>query len=122
MNFDKLDVAALWLKSARLARKANVTKAAFSSVLKASSLGDDTAKIEHSRLLWKEGYHRQAIKALEGAIAANAFQSSNSQVIEDTAETSRAQLAEQNFTNAQVKCITTVPRFVPSNDARRGFS
>lgn len=102
LNFDKLDIAASWLKSAQLARKANVTKTAFSSVLKASSLGDDTAKIEHSRLLWKEGYHRQAIRLLEGAIAVNAFQTTASQATEDPAQTSKSHLAEQNFTNAQV--------------------
>ena len=102
LNFDKLDIAALWLKSAQLARKANVTKTAFSSVLRASSLGDDTAKIEHSRLLWKEGYHRQAIKLLEGAITVNAFMPNSGQAAEDLARTSKAQLAEQSFTNAQV--------------------
>lgn len=48
---------------------------AFNAVLHASQLGDDSATIEHSRLLWKEGNHRKAIQSLEGAIAANAFRS-----------------------------------------------
>ena len=99
-----------------------MTKAAFNSVLKASSMGDDTAKIEHSRLLWKEGYHRQAIKLLEGAIAVDAFQSSNSQAVEESAETSRAQLAEQNFTNAQVNYSIPLGFYLSSNGIRRGFS
>ena len=48
---------------------------AFSAVLHASQLGDASATIEHSRLLWKEGHHRKAIQSLEGAIAADAFRS-----------------------------------------------
>ena len=38
-------------------------------------MGDNSAMIEHARLLWGEGSHRKAIQALEGAIAANAFRS-----------------------------------------------
>lgn len=44
-------------------------------MLHASQLGDVSATIEHSRLLWREGHHRKAIQSLEGAIAANAFRS-----------------------------------------------
>ena len=44
-------------------------------MLHASQLGDNSATIEHSRLLWKEGHHRKAIQSLKGAIAANAFRS-----------------------------------------------
>lgn len=44
-------------------------------MLHASQLGDNSATIEHSRLLWKEGHHRKAIQSLRGAIAANAFRS-----------------------------------------------
>ena len=40
-------------------------------------MGDESATIEHSRLLWREGHHRKAIQSLEGAIAANAFRSHN---------------------------------------------
>ncbi|KKY17315.1 putative phosphatidylinositol 3- and 4-kinase [Diplodia seriata] len=43
------------------------------SFLHATRLGESEAKIEHSRLLWKEGHHRKAIQNLEGAIAANIF-------------------------------------------------
>lgn len=75
LGFTKLDVASAWLTSARLARKANFTTTAFNSVLHAAQLGDDAAKIEHSRLLWKDGHHRKAIQNLEGAITSNAFES-----------------------------------------------
>ena len=44
-------------------------------MLHASQLGDESATIEHSRLLWREGSHRKAIQSLEGAIAANVFRS-----------------------------------------------
>ncbi|KAF2086780.1 putative phosphatidylinositol 3 and 4-kinase [Saccharata proteae CBS 121410] len=74
-EFSKLDIASVWLKSARLARKANLTSTAFDAVLHATRLGEDEAKIEHSRLLWKDGHHRKAIQNLEGAIKAQAFRS-----------------------------------------------
>ena len=46
-------------------------------MLHASQLGAESATIEHSRLLWKEGQHRKAIQSLTGAIKANAFRSYN---------------------------------------------
>jgi serine/threonine-protein kinase ATR len=45
----------------------------FNAVLHASQLGDESATIEHARLLWKEGHHRKAIQNLQGAIESNAF-------------------------------------------------
>ncbi|QSS66872.1 phosphatidyl inositol 3-kinase [Histoplasma capsulatum] len=72
-SFDSFDLASLWLRVARLARKANCTEQAFNAVLHAHELDDTSATIEHARLLWKEGHHRKAIQTLEGAIAANAF-------------------------------------------------
>ncbi|KAL8992285.1 MAG: hypothetical protein Q9169_007221 [Polycauliona sp. 2 TL-2023] len=74
-NFSNDEIASSWLTSAKLARKAGFTHQAFNAVLHASQLGDDSATIEHSRLLWKEGHHRKAIQSLKGAIAANAFRS-----------------------------------------------
>ena len=74
-SISSLDIASAWLKSAKLARKGDFTHQAFNAVLHASQLGDDSATIEHSRLLWREGQHRKAIRSLEGAIAANAFRS-----------------------------------------------
>ena len=70
-----MDISSAWLTSAKLARKANLTHQAFNAVLHASRLGDESATIEHSRLLWREGQHRKAIRSLEGAIAANVFRS-----------------------------------------------
>ncbi|KAL8774572.1 MAG: hypothetical protein Q9209_000945 [Squamulea sp. 1 TL-2023] len=74
-DFSNNDIASSWLTSAKLARKAGFTHQSFNAVLHASQLGDNSATIEHSRLLWKEGHHRKAIQSLKGAIAANAFQS-----------------------------------------------
>ncbi|KAL9130247.1 MAG: hypothetical protein Q9217_001540 [Psora testacea] len=74
-EFSNLDIASAWLTSAKLARKGDFTHQAFNAVLHASQLGDASATIEHSRLLWREGNHRKAIQSLEGAIAANAFRS-----------------------------------------------
>ncbi|KAI9820333.1 MAG: serine/threonine-protein kinase M1 [Pycnora praestabilis] len=77
IEFTSRDLASLWLTSARLARKGNFIHQAFNAVLHASQLGDESATIEHSRLLWKEGHHRKAIQSLQGSIAANAFISHN---------------------------------------------
>lgn len=74
-DYSKIDIASAWLTSAKLARKGNFTHQAFNAVLHASQLGEDSATIEHSRLLWREGNHRKAIRSLEGAITANAFRS-----------------------------------------------
>ena len=74
-DFSRFDIASAWLTSAKLARKSNSIHQAFNAVLHVSKLGDDSATIEHSRLLWREGQHRKAIQSLEGAIAANAFRS-----------------------------------------------
>jgi serine/threonine-protein kinase ATR len=67
------DVAAAWLSSARLARKARSTTQAFNAVLKAAALGDKSAAIEQAKLMWLEGHHRKAIQTLEGAIESGAF-------------------------------------------------
>ena len=53
-------------------------------MLHASKLGDETAAIEHSRLLWWAGNHRKAIRSLDGAIAANAFQSYDHLMIDES--------------------------------------
>lgn len=65
------------MTSARLARKGNAIHQSFNAVLHASQLGNDSATIEHARLIWKEGNHRKAIGILEGAIKTNAFISHN---------------------------------------------
>ncbi|KAI9731830.1 MAG: serine/threonine-protein kinase M1 [Claussenomyces sp. TS43310] len=76
-TFTKGDIATAWLTSARLARKGNAIHQSFNAVLHASQLGDESAMIEHARLLWKEGHHRKAIQSLQGAIDSNAFISHN---------------------------------------------
>ncbi|EDN95718.1 hypothetical protein SS1G_11597 [Sclerotinia sclerotiorum 1980 UF-70] len=77
LEFTKGDLASAWLTSARLARKGNAIHQSFNAVLHASQLGDESAKIEHARLLWKEEQHRKAIQSLQGAIDSNAFISHN---------------------------------------------
>ena len=62
-----------WLTTARLARKTNILSTAHYAVLRAAQFGDDAAKIEQARLLWKENQHRQAIRGRENAIASNVF-------------------------------------------------
>ncbi|XDG07583.1 hypothetical protein ABKA04_007198 [Annulohypoxylon sp. FPYF3050] len=73
MRFGDLDISALWLSSARLARKTNSMHQSFNAVLHASQLGDDSATIENARLLWKEGHNRKAIQTLKSAIESKAF-------------------------------------------------
>ncbi|KAI0019098.1 phosphatidyl inositol 3-kinase-like protein [Xylariomycetidae sp. FL0641] len=72
-RFGNLDISALWLATARLARKANAMHQSFNAVLHASQLGDDSATIENARLLWKEGHNRKAIQTLQGAISNHVF-------------------------------------------------
>ncbi|KAI1427168.1 phosphatidylinositol 3 [Xylaria sp. FL1777] len=72
-RFGDMDISALWLSSARLARKANSMHQSFNAVLRASQLGDESATIENARLLWKEGYNRKAIQTLKGAIDGKVF-------------------------------------------------
>ncbi|RKF63720.1 Protein kinase rad3 [Erysiphe neolycopersici] len=73
LNFSNYDIAASWLTSARLSRKGNISHQSFNSVLQASKLGDESATIEHARLLWRDGHHRKATQSLQGAIESNAF-------------------------------------------------
>ncbi|TLD37485.1 ABC1 family protein [Venturia nashicola] len=76
--------AANWLTSARLYRKAGLTDAAYDAVLRATQLHDGAAKIEHTRLLWVDGYHRKAIQNLQGAIETNSFQAYTISAVQDT--------------------------------------
>ena len=104
LDFTKGDIAAAWLTSARLARKGNATHQSFNAVLHASQLGDDSAKIEHARLLWKEGNHRKAIQSLQGAIDSNAFISHN-QSINPTSFTGNDQQEQQNLLSARAHLL-----------------
>jgi serine/threonine-protein kinase ATR len=72
-TFERADLAASYLTSARLARKAQASSQAFDMVLTATAMGDKSASIEEAKLMWAEGHHRKAIKNLEGAINTRAF-------------------------------------------------
>lgn len=99
-------MASSWLTSARLARVADFTHQAFNAVLHASQLGDDSATIEHSRILWKEGHHRKAIQSLEGAIAANVFHSHTHTTVESaTASHSEQNQQQQNILTARAHLL-----------------
>ncbi|KAL1589379.1 hypothetical protein WHR41_01968 [Cladosporium halotolerans] len=80
-TFDQRQMGALWLTTARLARKAGNTEAAYNAVLQAYEYGDKAAKLEEARLLWRDGHNRQAISALEGAIKSKVFDD-DTQVVE----------------------------------------
>ncbi|KAG9237915.1 protein kinase-like protein rad3 [Amylocarpus encephaloides] len=103
-SFTNGDIASAWLTSARLARKGNATHQSFNAVLHASQLKDDSATIEHARLLWKEGHHRKAIQNLEGAINSGAFISHNRSV--DMASFTGVDSADQqNFLTARAHLL-----------------
>lgn len=72
-RYSEPQMGALWLTTARLARKAGNTEAAYNAVLQAYECGDKAAKLEEARLLWRDGHGRQAISALEGAIKSQVF-------------------------------------------------
>ncbi|TVY28597.1 Protein kinase [Lachnellula hyalina] len=102
--FTEGDVASAWLTSARLARKGNAMHQSFNAVLHASQLSDDSATIEHARLLWKDGHHRKAIQNLQGAIENNAFISHDrdAQTISFAATDTKQQ---QNFLTARAHLL-----------------
>ena len=96
-SFTKQQIAAAWLTSSRLARKANVMTLAYDAVLHATKLHDEAATIEHSRILWKDGHYRKAINNLKGAIEVGVFQSYNIGALEDSLSTTDNQQKQQNM-------------------------
>src|SRR6187402_2817098 len=104
LDFTKGDIASAWLTSARLARKGNAIHQSFNAVLHASQLGDESATIEHARLLWKEGHHRKAIQNLQGAIDTNAFISHNKS-IQATSFTGADKSDQQNLLTARAHLL-----------------
>lgn len=101
-----MDIASAWLTSAKLARKAGFVHQSFNAVLHASQLGDNSATIEHSRLLWKEDHHRKAIQSLKGAIAANAFRSHEYLQTEQSLTTANnGKQQEQNIPKARAHLL-----------------
>ncbi|KAI9844262.1 MAG: serine/threonine-protein kinase M1 [Sclerophora amabilis] len=107
-DFTKDELASVWLTSARLARKGNLTHQSFNAVLHASQLGAESATIEHSRLLWNEGHHRKAIQSLDGAIVANAFSSYSSDSIDEAKGTAVVfKEQQQNLVTARAHLLLT---------------
>jgi serine/threonine-protein kinase ATR len=100
-KFTESDIASAWLTSARLARKGNFVHQSFNAVLHASQLGDDSATIEHARLLWKEGHHRQAIQNLQAAIDTNAFMSHNHRPSDASTSFTADGVQQQNLLTAR---------------------
>lgn len=76
---------------------------AFRAVLQALQLGDASATIEHSRLLWRVGEHRKAIQGLQAAIAANAFRSHDSLALEPSIVSADA--GQQNVLKAKAHLL-----------------
>lgn len=65
------------MTSARLSRKAGLINVAFDAINHACQLDANSALVEYSRLLWKDGSHKKAIQTLRGAIEGDAFHSYN---------------------------------------------
>lgn len=95
-RFTPQQIAGAWLTTSRLARKAGIVNVAYDAVLHATKLHDESATIEHSRILWKDGHHRKAIGNLKGAIEAGVFQSYNVAAVEDSVSTRDKHQKEQN--------------------------
>ncbi|KAI5198982.1 hypothetical protein AUEXF2481DRAFT_78310 [Aureobasidium subglaciale EXF-2481] len=103
IDFSSVSIGTSWLTTARLARKTNVSTIAHYAVLNAFSCGDDAAKIEHARLLWKDDQHRQAIQSLEGAIASDTFATYDQRMM-DTSNPEEAQ-QKQNMLSARAHLL-----------------
>ncbi|KAI4730691.1 hypothetical protein E4T49_01590 [Aureobasidium sp. EXF-10728] len=103
VDFSSVSIGSSWLMTARLARKTNVSAVAHNAILNAFSCGDDAAKIEHARLLWKDDQHRQAIQSLEGAIASNTFATYDQRMV-DTSNPEEAQ-QKQNMLSARAHLL-----------------
>ncbi|KAF8246273.1 hypothetical protein K440DRAFT_655242 [Wilcoxina mikolae CBS 423.85] len=65
----KDEILSAWLSSAKLARKDDNTQQAYNAVHHATILNPPLATIEHAKLLWHGGQHKNAIRNLNGAIA-----------------------------------------------------
>ncbi|EMC92674.1 hypothetical protein BAUCODRAFT_77061 [Baudoinia panamericana UAMH 10762] len=87
-TFTRPETGALWLTTARLARKAGNTRTAYNAVIQASSCGDQAAKLEEARLLWHDNHQRQAIQALEASINTGIFESAADETPENSVATS----------------------------------
>ncbi|KAK5125692.1 hypothetical protein LTR85_011966 [Meristemomyces frigidus] len=102
-KYETGEVGSLWLSAARLARKAGNTHSAYNAVLQAYACGDVAAKLEEARLLWHDGHQRQAIQALETAIASGAFDAAEGEMEENSESSERTQ--KQNMLAARAHLL-----------------
>ena len=104
----KRDLAVTWLATARLARKAGRFQQAFHAILQSSKLGEQSATVEHARLLWHEGQHRKAIQSLQGIIDAkvlNAIGTSSTALTESAVTVNENTKTPQNFALAKANLL-----------------
>lgn len=104
-DYPKLQVAASWLVTARLARKARVKTTAYNAVLKAAAYGHGGAKLEQARLLWDDGHKRQAIQALSNAIACKAFDAHDQRMSSGSAANLSRPEQTQNMLSARAHVL-----------------
>lgn len=98
--FNADDVAASWIQTAKIARKARDLHQALDAVLRAAALGDQPVIIEQAKLMWLDGRHRKAINTLESAIQSGAF-SAHAYIVEKDSMHSKSAAKEQNDVTAR---------------------
>ena len=97
------EIGSVWLAIARLARKSSLANQAYNAILHATELKEASVAIEHPKLMWKNGHHRKAIHALEGAIKSGAFESYNGDV--ESAPLTNSQRKQQNSLKAKAHLL-----------------
>lgn len=101
--------AMTWLATARLARKAGTFQQAFHAILQSSKLGEQSATVEHARLLWRDGQHRKAIQSLQGVIDAKILTATSTSSITATESEFSVNLEQsripQNFALAKANLL-----------------
>lgn len=119
-GFSDPDIAAVWLKSARLFRKNGHIGPAYNAVMHAAQLKAKSATIEHSRLMWTDGHHRKAIQTLKGAIAANAFVAEESEMsVRASVSMTGEKQATQNILAAKVSVDKHIENTVRCSKSNR---
>jgi serine/threonine-protein kinase ATR len=73
LGFEDQDVAAAWLASSRIARKANNLNIAHDFTMRAAMLGSPAARLEQCRLLWKGGSLQKAMQTLKSTLEDKSF-------------------------------------------------
>nr|POF04074.1 protein kinase rad3 [Quercus suber] len=103
--FTTLQIGRTWLATARLARKSDKALSAYSAVLRASECGDNGAKLEQARLLWRDGHQRQAIQVLDAAINSGVFDATEESLRMENSNGSAAITQRQNLTLAKAHLL-----------------